>query len=139
MPADDRLKCPKDGSFMDKAQIAGAIIDRCDRCGALWFDASELKKILADKSAVQALDQGGADKASRSSSGTLGAGDARRGSRQLTCPRDGQTLKTVADQSQVHIQVDRCSICLGVLLDAGELKDMSEFRLSERLRQFFGG
>ncbi len=133
MPADDRLKCPKDGTTMDKVNAAGAIIDRCGLCGAIWFDASELKKVLADKAARAAIDAGGADKTSRASTGRLGPG---RGPRNLQCPRDSEPLKTVPDQSQVHIQVDRCSTCLGVLLDAGELKDMAEFRLGERLGNF---
>jgi Zn-finger nucleic acid-binding protein len=33
--------------------------------------------------------------------------------------------------------IDLCRTCGGVLLDAGELKDLSEFTLAERLKGFF--
>ena len=39
---------------------------------------------------------------------------------------------------QPHIQELACTVCGGVLLDAGELKDLSEFTLGERVKGLFG-
>ena len=54
----------------------------------------------------------------------------------LLCPRDQSALVTVPDSRQSHVEIDVCRQCGGVLLDAGELKDLSEFTLSERLKAF---
>lgn len=125
--SDSRLRCPKDGTIMERVSIGKATLDRCHACGAMWFDATELAAVLADKSKIARLDVGGDSNAAQ--------GFAPGG---RVCPRDGAALATVPHTSQTHIQVDLCRTCRGVLLDAGELKDMSEFSLRERLAAFFG-
>lgn len=108
---------------MEKVKVAGVIVDRCHQCGSMWFDAAELRKVLSDKGAVGKLDIG-AD--------TSGARGFAVGA--TVCPRDGSPLAIVPDNDQSHIKVDLCRTCRGVLLDAGELKDLSELTLRERLR-----
>lgn len=123
---DPRLRCPKDGTIMERVSAGSVEIDRCFACGAIWFDANELAKVLSDKKSVARLDAGGDPNA---------PGGFAPGGR--VCPRDKSPLATVPHTTQTHIQVDLCRTCRGVLLDAGELKDMSEFSLRERLAAFF--
>jgi Zn-finger nucleic acid-binding protein len=124
--ADPRLRCPKDGTIMERVKAGRVDLDRCAACGAIWFDASELAKVLADKSRIAKLDTGGDPRAPQ--------GYAPGG---RLCPRDKAALVEIPHTTQTHIQVDLCRVCRGVLLDAGELKDMSEFSLRERLAGFF--
>ena len=70
---------------------------------------------------------------------TLDAGPAVEGSRarhvvsRVECPRDKSRLITIVDRKQPHIQFEACTSCGGTFLDAGELKDLSERTLRERL------
>lgn len=124
---DGRLNCPRDGTLMEKVRAAGQVIDRCHRCGAMWFDAAELRKVLAEKGAAARLDAGPDTDLARG----FAVGATR-------CPRDGPPLAIVPDNDQAHIHVDLCRECRGVLLDAGELKDLSDVTLRERLAAVFG-
>lgn len=122
---DTRLRCPKDGTFMQKEQVGGAhgvSIDRCAHCGALWLDRGELEKLIAMKAAKSAdIGPFGNDRYIK----PLGA---------LTCPRDASILTEIADAKQKHVLIMLCSECGGKLLDAGELLDLEEFTFAERLK-----
>lgn len=126
---DTRLRCPKDGTFMQKEQVggpAGVGIDRCGHCGALWLDKGELEKLIAMKAAKRA--DIGPFKNDRYIK-PLGA---------LTCPRDASILTEIADSTQKHVLIMFCTECGGKLLDAGELIDLQEFTFAERLRATLG-
>lgn len=110
---------------------AGVVVDRCAGCGAIWFDALELRNILKDKAAVQFLDTGPLDQ--RPANATVG-----RALGGMVCPRDSAELKRAADLQQAHIIMDYCPKCAGCLLDAGELTDLSAFTLGERIRGLLG-
>ena len=42
---DSALRCPKDGVAMKAVILAGAEIDVCPACNALWLDFGELEKV----------------------------------------------------------------------------------------------
>lgn len=123
---DPRLRCPKDAMLMEKLKIGAITIDRCAGCAAMWFDAQELEKVLKSRIVVQALDRAPEDVARAQS---LGA---------LVCPRDKTPLRRHDDPTQPHIETLVCPMCRGVLLDSGELKDLSEFTIRERLSSLLG-
>jgi Zn-finger nucleic acid-binding protein len=108
-------------------------LDRCTTCGGIWLDAGELDKLTQQSADVRdeaiKADSGGAHRA-RSRTNT---------SAPRQCPRDGTVLVSVEHKQQSHVELDRCSTCLGMFLDAGELKDLSEFTLKERLRAMLHG
>lgn len=122
------LHCPNCAGVMDRFELAQFCVDRCPACGGVWLDASELERVKAIKGAAQRLDAG-----TRSRAGGSGTRQARR------CPRDQSPLEARADAKQAHVIVDRCPACLGVFLDAGELRDLAEHTLAERIRGFFAG
>ncbi len=107
---------------MEQIRIGEVTVDRCESCGGIWLDAGELDRLTVVKGAAQKLDTGRVFAQS-------GASSAVR-----NCPRDGSTLTSLAHHRQKHVIVDRCSTCMGIFLDAGELKDLSEFTLAERVR-----
>lgn len=128
---DDRLRsilrCPKDGYSLTPVTVGSATVDHCDHCGAVWLDAGELALLQKHPDWVSGVDTGG-----------------ERGARPVmaphgrVCPRDGTSLAESRDHRQKHIRVDKCPTCLGLLLDAGELTDLTSFTLKERLRAIVG-
>lgn len=123
---DSRLRCPYDARLMEKVAIGDFTVDRCAGCGGMWFDARELGKVLTSKHGVEKLDIGAVVKSN--AAGALG---------ELHCPRDKSPLISTTDTTQSHIHMDACTVCGGVFLNAGELQDLSEVTLKERLRSLF--
>jgi len=135
---DLRLRCPKDATIMEKIEVGTIIVDRCGKCGAMWFDALELKKVLALNEASKAV---GRD-AKHAPVGSIDPEEKRihttgRTPAGMVCPRDRSMLINIVDQQQPHIQEKSCTVCGGVLLDAGELQNLSEFTLKEKLKGLF--
>ncbi len=129
---DERLRCPKDATIMERVPVGSFVVDRCAGCGALWFDALELRRVLESKAAIEHLDVGAMDtRPVNTSLGTPLGG--------ILCPRDRTPLLRAADLKQQHIVVDGCPTCGGVMLDSGELKDLSEHTISEKIRGLFKG
>jgi Zn-finger nucleic acid-binding protein len=120
-----KIRCPKDGFLMEQVPVGGLSVDRCANCGAMWFDARELEKVLKHDEVIAQLDIGKQMDVTRG--GVLG---------DRHCPRDGSPLITMVDEKQTHIEELGCTVCGGVLLDAGELRDLSEFTLKEKFRSW---
>jgi uncharacterized protein len=126
-PNDGKLRCPKDATLMEKIRVGQLEVEHCARCGAMWFDAYELANAVQSKRAVAEIDYG-----------TAKSYDQQvHNAAPLECPRDHAHLVAIPDPRQPHVVIDVCRQCGGVLLDAGELKDLSELTLAERLRGFF--
>jgi Zn-finger nucleic acid-binding protein len=111
---------------MEKVKVGGVVIDRCHSCGSLWFDATELKAVLKERGSIARVDRGPDPDGPR---GDLVA--------HLRCPRDHQPLVTMPHKREPHIEVDRCPACRGVLLDTGELTELSESSLRASLQAVF--
>lgn len=120
------LKCPKDLQRMAKLHIQGVVYDHCAKCGSMWFDASELTRLRQSPEIAQRVESETHD--------TL---NERQVVGQLHCPRDGSVLAQLSDPQQPHVFIDLCPTCRGVLLDAGELIDLSILTLGEKFRGFF--
>jgi Zn-finger nucleic acid-binding protein len=108
-----------------RSQTIGAVeVDRCLSCGGLWLDVMERDKLL-EAGAAALVDtvmprQANAPK-----------------DRTTKCPRDRSSLIHMVARPQSHISYESCTVCGGVFFDAGELKDLSEFTLRERVRSMF--
>lgn len=121
------LHCPKDGTLMEKVRVERMTIDRCPGCGAIWFDMNELQTLVkSNKEALRAADLGATERTDRTIR-----------TKHLACPRDGTDLVEQAFPDQSHIMVMKCGMCRGMLLDAGEAKDVVSYTLLERVRTFF--
>lgn len=101
---DGALACPRDGSVLAKTTTNGIVVDRCGSCRGAWFDARELRR-AADDREVEAL------------ASHVGKHPSASG---FPCPRCHGTCVAsfVGD-----VQVDTCTACHGVWLDAGELEE----------------
>ncbi|MCC6676173.1 MAG: zf-TFIIB domain-containing protein [Phycisphaerales bacterium] len=114
------IDCPKCRAPMKHIRVGEVLVDRCYACAGLWLDALEKEKLLGDRKAAAAADHPAGPKST-----------ASRGA--YKCPRDHSTLIEMSDIRQSHVRFESCTVCGGVFLDAGELKDLSERTLRERL------
>ncbi len=117
------IHCPRCMAMMDPQPAAGISVDRCRSCGGMWLDSLELEKVVAAKGTGRTIDLGTPHKDPESMSVL-----------PLKCPRDRSPLIIMTGQDQSHIKYDACTVCGGAFFDAGELKDLSEVSLVERLR-----
>lgn len=119
---------------MEKVTVRGEIdskpasvtVDRCALCGSVWLDRHELEALLSMKAAGQ-VDVGPFSTNRQNPRGAEALGG-------LICPRDGSILVEVEHEQQRHVLICVCTECGGKLLDAGELLDLAEYTIVERIR-----
>lgn len=121
------LSCPKCKSSMARARYGDIDVDRCQSCGGLWLDALEKEKLLRDPRQARAAD----------AAATIPRQQVEPA--LLLCPHDHSHLIRMVDPAQPHVQFETCTVCGGTYLDAGELSDLSEFTLAERIRRLVPG
>ncbi len=124
---DAAIDCPKCRLSMERMDVAGVFLDRCRSCDGMWLDVQEKERLLKSPDAVRAADRG-----------ERPDHDEKDDLRSLVCPRDGSTMIAMRDAEQRHVRYEACTVCGGIFLDAGELRDLADVTLLERLRQFFG-
>lgn len=122
------IDCPKCGKPMKPATLGETTIDRCTACAGIWLDALEKDRLLESHLAAQA------DIPPRDS----GRAAANTSKTRILCPRDHSTMIHMVDARQPHIGFESCTVCGGIYFDSGELADLSELTLRERLRSILG-
>jgi Zn-finger nucleic acid-binding protein len=128
---DGLISCPKDGEPMHRITLGSVSIDRCPGCGGIWLDAGELDALkhtmLKDehRATLDRLDD-------------LGVKEPAARPQPLLCPRDHSRMSVHRDPRQRHVELDACPRCGGLFFDAGELSDLTEFTLGERLKSLLG-
>jgi PAT family beta-lactamase induction signal transducer AmpG len=113
------MRCPKCRADMEQIEHDGIEVDRCSRCGGIWFDAGEAE-LLSTKDAAAAVDTGQASE-----------GKQYNAIDEYRCPRCGDEMVKHADPQQPHIWYERCTGCQGSFFDAGEFRDLSQLTLSD--------
>lgn len=121
------IQCPKCGERADIVDVSGVVIDRCPACGGIWLDATELKPLREAHGVADRVDRGGPQV--QPAQGQKGA---------VLCPRDRSMLIRMSDPEQPHVRFESCTVCGGIFLDAGELRDLANLTLLERLRAMLG-
>jgi Zn-finger nucleic acid-binding protein len=89
---------------MEKFVREFVTLDRCPTCHGLWFDAHEIRRVTHDKELEQMAERV----------------RAFAEPSPFACPRCGGSC--VASHIQ-EVEVDTCTLCHGVWLDAGELEE----------------
>jgi Zn-finger nucleic acid-binding protein len=100
-------------------------VDRCAKCGGLWFDlleAEDLKKL------------GGSE--------AIDTGDTRTGKVQnkigkIKCPKDSAMMIRMVVNGQPHIWYEGCPVCHGTYFDAGEFKDFKAETFIDTVKAIF--
>ncbi|HRZ55162.1 MAG TPA: zf-TFIIB domain-containing protein [Candidatus Paceibacterota bacterium] len=106
------MKCPKcEDQQLAGAAVRGIEVDRCPRCGGIWFDVKELGALMASHpSDLKPLARGKNDDST----------DARAG----LCPRDQSRMIRVRSARKPTVIVETCPTCRGLWLDGGELGEL---------------
>jgi len=114
-----QLKCPVDGTDLDKVVFQGIEVDVCQKCGGVWFDRSELddvmREAMAQPQSVARLDP------------KAGATIKPTPHREITCPRCQKTMIPEVFGKVSNIELDRCPQCRGQWADGGELSALVEY------------
>ncbi len=125
--AHEPMDCPMCGTRMRAHPVSGITVDKCPGCRGLWLDTGELEHLLEFPETAQSVDHELAYD-----------GPAYNERRDISCPRDTSGMLAMTDPEQRHVKYEKCSVCGGVFLDAGELADLAEVTLLERLRMILG-
>ncbi|MGD1086083.1 MAG: zf-TFIIB domain-containing protein [Verrucomicrobiota bacterium] len=114
------MNCPRCGSSMEKAQTGNEQIDRCTKCGGLWFGELELEDLRAQKESER-IDTGKPNPALDPNA-------------RLKCPKCETPMTRMVDNEHPHIWYETCGVCGGSFLDAGEFKEMKRHNLVEKIK-----
>lgn len=120
------MKCPKCSSAMRSFTHQAIEVERCQKCGGLWFDmleAEDLKKL----SGSEALDTGQAN-----------IGKEHDKKKNIKCPVDSAVMIRMVVAGQPHISYESCPVCYGTYFDAGEFKDFKAESFMERVKLALG-
>ena len=108
------MKCPRDGTQLEKVEILGMQLDKCHKCDGLWCDRGELERLrdAAVDGAEEVLERKHGDPAYQEG----------RPEGYMLCPRCGNArLQRQRYTYKTGLSVDRCEKCLGIWLDDTEL------------------
>lgn len=117
------LACPKCEGTLKVRSVDGINIHRCDSCAGILVQRVDLEFIADTRNWADNADTGDED-----------VGKTHDPQDSLSCPSCKSRMIHMVDYDQPHIGFEHCQICGGVYLDAGELRDMAELKLSERFR-----
>ncbi len=120
------MECPKCGGELYPVAQDNIEIDRCRKCGGMWFDMLEVDRLRKVKGSAKALDVG--DEAS---------GEELNQQGKIDCPRCHTQMIRMVDLQQHHIWYESCSVCYGKWFDAGEFKDLQEASIFDFFRDLF--
>jgi Zn-finger nucleic acid-binding protein len=107
--------CPKCRGNLEQVVCGDIEVDRCLYCKGIWFDSLEAEKLKAIKGS-EILDIGDPETGSQLDKIT---GD-------IDCPRCEAKMIRMVDIDQHCIWYEKCSVCHGVWLDAGEFKNFKD-------------
>ncbi|MBU4142994.1 zf-TFIIB domain-containing protein [Patescibacteria group bacterium] len=124
------MKCPKcKKELSEKIKIGDVKIDRCPKCGGLWFEKDELR-LAKDKQAPEArwVDVEIKDKSINWFQFDFWKDKikfkVKKGMKY--CPIDEIPLYQV-NYGDTPIKIDVCGICFGIWLDKGEFKKITDY------------
>ena len=117
------MECPKCHARMEVVGFEGTDVDRCIRCGGLWFDRSEAEQ-LRRRAGSEVID-----------SGPEWLAPMHNEQGKVFCPLDGTLMVRVVDGTYPEVWLESCPRCQGTFFDAGEFTNLKERELGELLRR----
>jgi uncharacterized protein len=106
------MNCPKCQAAMEKVTFQDLEVDRCTACQGLWFAALVLERLQARKGS-DVIDTGDPE-----------VGAAHNAEGKIDCPVCHVRMVPMVDARQPHIWYEKCALCGGAFLDAGEFRDL---------------
>ncbi|MBI3270974.1 MAG: zf-TFIIB domain-containing protein [Planctomycetes bacterium] len=139
------LACPRCTVPFESIRIEDVAVDRCARCGGLWFDVNELDRVLAKgmnalKSVVP-LPESAPPPAPAATPAAEGAGAPApipgaapptaptvSPAAKLLCPVCAVLLMTIKTNQEPRFEVHACKVCYGRWVDSAEFHKLHEER-----------
>jgi Zn-finger nucleic acid-binding protein len=114
------IKCPKCKTNLETISYENIEVDRCPKCGGIWFDAMEAEELKKIK---------GSEKLDTIEPAV--GHQYNRMIKQINCPRCQTKMQKILDIDRYSIWYEQCVTCSGIWLDAGEFtKFKDNFKLS---------
>ncbi len=118
------MHCPKcESPFEEKKYGAGIQVHSCQGCGGILCKTKTLEKMRSEWMADLMLDRGDPNK-----------GRELDKMVDINCPSCSNAMSRIFDEEQAHVFMELCESCDLIFLDAGELTDLSDFTLMEKLK-----
>lgn len=110
------MTCPRCSLELERKIVRGRTteIDRCAKCGGIWFDDGEIGEIIG------------------AGPGRINVPAAARMNEKESCPRCRKPLHAFAYPGTMTI-VEGCRSCAGLWLDAGELEEIRKTQSTSRM------
>ena len=107
------MKCPRDGTSLEKVSILQMELDKCHKCDGIWCDAGEMER-------MRELRAAGIEEAIGAK---YGDPEYREGATDgyMRCPGCSGRLQRYSYSYVTPIELDRCEKCFGIWLDDTEL------------------
>lgn len=131
------MKCPRDGTVLQRVTLFGVELDKCHCCDGIWCDRGEMERLVAAniEDAEEIIERKYGDPKFVS--------DEVDG--YMRCPRCGGNTRLMRYHYTyvTPVMLDRCEKCFGIWLDDGELnsvigerKGLEEATTPRRLEEF---
>ena len=117
------VECPKCSGDMESQVVHGVATDRCAVCGGLWLEALGRERLMTHAEAAVEVD-----------TGEPAIGAEMNAQQRIDCPNCKAAMIHMVDVDQPHVGFEACTVCGGVFLDAGELRDLADFTRSEKFK-----
>jgi uncharacterized protein len=117
------VECPKCQAHMEPVRFEDVEVDRCIRCGGLWFDLLEDEELRV-RAGSEAIDSGPAWQASM-----------HNVQDNVFCPVDGTLMVRLVATTRPHLWVESCPRCHGTFFDAGEFTEFKEHTPGDLFRR----
>lgn len=103
------INCPKCKHELKTIIYENIEVDRCQKCGGIWFDATEAEELKKIK---------GSEKLDIINPAI--SYQYNHMIKQINCPRCKAKMHKILDIDQYSIWYEQCTKCNGIWLDAGE-------------------
>jgi Zn-finger nucleic acid-binding protein len=116
--------CPKCHAEMTALLVEEIAVERCDRCGGLWFDqrgATPIRQV--DPAAAAAIDTGPSWQAT-----------IHNEQGKVFCPHDETLMRRLTVPDRPGMWVERCPTCRGTFFDAGEFSQLTDREIGMLVR-----
>lgn len=104
------MNCPKCKSRMENIAVEGIGVVRCTNCQGMWFELLGIERLAKKKAAAQ-LDTGAVE-----------VGLKYNKIREIDCPKCNTRMTKMSDKDMPELAYEKCPVCYGVWLDAGEFR-----------------
>lgn len=106
------MNCPKCSAPMAEDKFKDYSFHRCTGCAGLWLEMGELTA-FRHMDGAEAIDTGNPE-----------VGHKMNATDHIKCPACTTPMIRMVDNHHPHIWYEGCTVCYGVFLDAGELKEL---------------